>query len=285
MRNTHAITLCSLAAVLSTSCYDELDHITHRDLTGTVRIPKSMVALDLEMPDGRVKELDGDIRLIGPVYIGVFPSIRYDLYDYPHPEIGPILDENSEGNTYPYGGTTVGRFDWGCYDENRCQVVTGRYRDYDDMLDWFTNVLETPLTNELGDEVTSGIEVRETCYEYQYLTGDAEVRWVGDLDFREEGDYFVADIEILHSDFREGVSVWGWVDMPVPSAFAFDTCNREEGSNIFYYTDNFQTGSNSPNVLNSPGDFISEGDLVAAEPAIVNNPDKAFTLDLGLRVE
>ena len=39
------------------------------------------------------------------------------------------------GNAYPYGGGSVGRYDFACFSSVACKVVTGRFTDYDDILD------------------------------------------------------------------------------------------------------------------------------------------------------
>lgn len=285
MRIPSAICISALAAVGLSGCYNENDYLTHRDLKGTVTIPADLVQLEILDPDDNLKTLEDDPRLLGPVYLGVFASIRDDLYSYPHPEIGPILDEGTEGNTYPYGGTTVGRFDWGCYQQMKCKLVTGRYQDYDEVLDFFADDLESPILNDDGEEITSGVELRERCYELNYLTGDVEVRFVGPLDFERQsnGDY-VADVEILHTDFREGVQVWGWMDTP-SSTFGFRTCDDTQGEQVFYYDENYQAGTNFNDVLNFPGKYIGDGDLVAEEAAVITDPDKEFSLTLGLKID
>lgn len=283
MNRTHSIAALALAVSTLAGCYDELDYIDHRDLKGTVRIPASLVTLDVVDSEDNLKTISGDPRALGPVYLGVYASIRYDLYDFPHPEIGPVLDASTDGNAYPYGGTTIGRFDWGCYQALKCKLVTGRYADYDEVLDFFSSDLETPILNDEGEEVTAGIELRERCYEINYLTGDAEVRFIGPLDFELKGDEWVAEVEILHTDFRKGVSVWGWVDMP-SSTFDFRTCDPENGAQVFYYDENYIVGTNYTDVLNFPGRYIGDGDIVAAEPAIIDDPDKAFDITLGLQI-
>lgn len=271
--------------VLMGGCYDEEEHITVRDLTGTVRIPVSMLDdMTLERDDGTLQTVSGDYRMLGPVYLGVYASIQDGLYSYPHPEIGPVLDEDTEGNAYPYGGTTIGRFDFGCYEQLTCKMVTGRFTDYDDVLDFFSNRLESPINNQFGNEVTDGLEYRERCYELQYLTGDAEVRFVGPLDFEVQGDELVAEVTIYDSDWREGVQVWGWVDMPDPN-FRFATCNDNAGDRAFYYDQNYLIGTNYQNLLNFPGTYIGPGDVVAAEGVVINDPNKSFDITLGLKID
>lgn len=266
-------------------CYDEEEFITQRDLTGTVRIPVSMLDdLTIERDDGTLQTVSGDFRMLGPVYIGVYAGIADGIYSYPHPEIGPVLDEDTEGNAYPYGGTSVGRFDFGCYEELACKMVTGRFSDYDDVIDFFSNRLESPIENQFGNEVSDGLEYRERCYELQYLTGDNEVRFVGPLDFEQQGDELVAEVTIYDTDFREGVQVWGWVDMPDPS-FRFSTCNDNSGDRAFYYDQNYLVGTNYQNLLNFPGTYIGPGDIVADGGVTVTNPDKKFDITLGLKID
>ena len=109
------------------------ENLPQVDLEGTVRIPVEAATFTLGQNDD-AREVT-DARGIGPVFVGAFPSIQKVLYDFAHPEIGPIVGE--DGNTYPYGGNTIGRFDWACYQTLACKVVTGRFSNYDDVLDFF----------------------------------------------------------------------------------------------------------------------------------------------------
>ena len=125
----HMIGFSALA--LSGCTFDE--GLRERDITGMVRIPvEALTTLELIDPDGTPIVQDGftvdeegnpvlDITeqfgLLGPVYLGGFPSVQEGDYAYPHPEMGPILDPDRPGNTYPYGGTSVGRFDYACYEQ------------------------------------------------------------------------------------------------------------------------------------------------------------------------
>lgn len=280
MDTSMRIPLILTTAALLTGCYSE-QGINHVDLKGTVRIPKE--AARVQMSDGDdVWEIEPSIKSLGPVYIGVFSGMDDTLEDYSHPEIGPVID--NQVNTYPYGGTTVGRFDWACYQAISCQVVTGRFRDYDEIIEFFRDEVRNPITNLEGNEVTSALEFRERCYEVLYLTGDYELPFISgdDLDFREEGDEFVADIEILHTDYREGVAVWGWMDKPGFN-FNFGSCNEGIGVSPFYYEldNDFFAGASFQNLLGYPAQFIEPGDYVAEEAAIIDNPEKEFTLTLG----
>lgn len=272
----------TLLLALLAGCYVETAY-THKDLKGTLKIPKEAATIQLIDQDNNQWEVT-DPRAIGPVYLGVFASVQEGLFDYPHPEMGPVLDANRPGDTYPYGGTTVGRFDYGCYEQLKCKIVTGRYKDYDDVLGFFKDEVRQPVLNPWGEEVTDGIEMRERCYETQFRTSDREMLFIGEdrLNFKEEGDYYVADVEILHTAFEEGVAVWGWVDMP-SRTFDFNTCNPAFGDLINYYDENFTTGTNQINVLNEPGTYIDEGDWVVLEPAIIDDPSKAFEIVMEYR--
>ena len=97
-----------ILAQLQGCSFDE--KINVHDLRGTVKITIEATKFIYGFDDDAV-EID-DIRGLGPLYLGVFPSVREGLYPFPHPEMGPILSEGQDGNSYPYGGNTVGRFDW-----------------------------------------------------------------------------------------------------------------------------------------------------------------------------
>jgi hypothetical protein len=278
--------LCSTIA-LSACTYEETA-LQHYDFVGTVKIPKEALTLSIMDDENNTTVIENDPRTIGPVYIGAFASVVDDLYDYPHPEIGPILDEDLPGNTYPYGGTTVGRFDWGCYEELKCKIVTGRYQSYDDVIDFFQEIGQ-PVLGEGGEEVGSDLEFRERCYEVLSLTSDDEVSFVTPdaTDFTEEGDYWVANVSLDHSYFQldedgNGPQVWGWVDMP-SRTYNFASCDKDGGDYFYYYDEEYNTGSNHMDVLNYPGLYIDDGDYVASDAPMLTSEDSTFELVLGVR--
>jgi hypothetical protein len=280
--------LCSTIA-LSACSYEETE-LRHYDFTGTVKIPVEALTLTIMDEDNNETVIENDPRTIGPVYVGVFPSIRDDLFSYPHPEMGPVLDEDLPGNTYPYGGTTVGRFDWGCYEELKCKIVTGRYESYDEILDFFSGIGQ-PVIDETGAEVGSDLEFRERCYEVLFLTSDDEVSFVNpnDVDFELEGDYWVADVELNHTYFKldedgNGPKVWGWVDMP-SRTYNYASCDKDAGDQIFWYDEEYTTGTNHMDILNYPGLYIDSGDYVAedSDDNELTATDSSFELVLGVR--
>jgi hypothetical protein len=301
---TKYLTLLSFFGLSFGGCAAFDEGILERDITGVVRIPlealESLKLIDSDgtpiMEDGftldeegnPVLNITGQMGLLGPVYLGGFPSVVDGDYAYPHPEMGPILDSDRPGDTYPYGGTTVGRFDYACYEQLRCKVVTGRYTDYQEILDFFSDVVQEPVLAPDGAEVTAGATYQEHCYTTEYVTSDDELSFVdGDPQedvlpyfkpyFRLEGDFYVADVTIPHSLYVEDMELWGWVDMP-SVRYAFASCNPEEGSSYYRYTEQFMEGSSYPDLLNYPGIYIDQGDWVA-EPVTITDPDAEFTID------
>lgn len=286
--HTKTITLLS-AAALAVGCYQEPD-IGFADITGTVRIPKEAVAFKL------VREVDGvaetvevepDVRAIGPVYLGLYSKIEETTFGYPHPEVGPVLDTSKGGDAYPYGGTTVGRFDYACYEALRCRVVTGRYESFDDVIDWFANTIHDPVVNSKNEEVTTSQEFRERCYELMFLTSDSELPFVANEPYFEEaGDYFEADVTVLHSTYLEGVNVWGWVDTPSTS-FNFDTCSDAEELSwqMFYYDEQYFTGSHPLDLLNFPNKNIKPGDYMVEDPYVLSKAGENFEIEMSYVME
>lgn len=259
--------------------YDE--NIPSYDLVGQLKIPKEAIQVtifDEETQSDRVIE---DPRALGPVYLGAFASVRSGDFDYAHPEMGPILDTDYPGATYPYGGTSVGRFDWGCYQALICKMVTGRYSSYDDILDFYANVLKTPIIDPYGVEVTDGTVYQERCYEINYSTSDDELAFLArDPDFSLDGDYYVSDVTIPHVNWVEGLSLWGWIDMP-SRTFDFATCDSTTGELFTRYSENYYTGASHTDVLTYPSFYIDSGDWVVEDAPVITDPNQDFELELG----
>ena len=274
--------LSLIIAMMATGCAFQED-LPEVDLQGVVKLPAAITQFNYsDDPELDVEPLAiDDARAIGPVYLGVFPSVQDGLYDFPHPEIGPVLNTSTEGNTYPYGGTSIGRFDWACYQQLVCKVVTGRFQSYDDIIDYFANTLQDPIEDSQGDEVVGGVDFQERCFEVLYMTGDYELLFADtEVDFELNGDVYEAEVEIPHTVYAEGMAVWGWVDMP-SLTYEFNTCDPTVGERQNYYNENFDLGTNFIDVLNFPGNYIDSGDWVVEEPAIITNPDEDFELTIG----
>lgn len=250
--------------LLAVGCaYDE--HLPEVDIRGTVRIPKEAASVTLQ--DGTVIE---DPRLIGPVILGAFPSVRDDLFSYPHPEMGPVIDEGIPGNTYPYGGGTVGRFDFACYEALACEVVTGRFKDYADVIDFHRDVLGEALVDDQGQVVETPGYYQQSCYELLEFTADYEMSWISGeegLHFTDAGDFYEAEFDMWQVEYREGMQIWGWLDRPAVlpgEGMQFSTCDKDQGQQNNEYTNDYAYGTSHNDLLNFPGTYISADDYVVS---------------------
>ena len=74
-----------LSFILVSCSFDE--ELPHKDLRGTVRLPKE--ASQFLFGVGEEQRVIDDIRGMGPVYLGAFPSVsfgnRSELWDCSHP--------------------------------------------------------------------------------------------------------------------------------------------------------------------------------------------------------
>jgi hypothetical protein len=266
------------------------------DLQGQVRIPKSAVTQTVVEEDGSTSEFT-DVRMIGPVYVGLYAALQDEgANGYPYPEQGPAFGEN-EADTYPYGGTSVGDLRYACFEYFQCRMVSGRYIDFDDILDWFNNYLDEPVLDAFGNTVTTGDFIRQTCYELLDVTTDAELRITAtdrnedgfvdenDLDFVEDGDDFVADFTIWQQDFYEGMTAWAFLDSPAPSVYTFDTCNADLGFQENEYNRDFRAGTQEVDILNVPSNYLVPGDYVASTGFIWNDPTEIAEITIDLVVE
>ena len=270
-------------------CSNE-ETIPEGDVTAKVVIPKAAATRTVvhatdENADGVYEyetEKVTDVRLLGPVYIGAFPELDSLSFPYVHPYMGPQVSENTFGDTYPYGGATVGRLDFACYEALACKVTTGRFADYDSLLDHFRNNLGTPIHDRNGDEVLNGETMRDWCYDYFYATSDEEMSFIGEenLLFEEEGDNFVAEVVLHHTNRVDGMSLWGFMDAPElnfpPNEIngAFTTCEPGSGREVDKYTEEFFEGRSQYDVLNFPSKYVQYGDWVSDAEAVVQFDEK-----------
>ena len=273
------------------------------DLEGIVRIPKSAVTQTVTAEDGTTTEFT-DVRMIGPVYLGLYASLQPEGPNgYPYPEQGPAFgDEDAIGDTYPYGGTTVGDLRYACFEYFQCRMVSGRYLDFEDIVDWFNTsldgqIVDGPIVDAFGNTVTNGDFIQQTCYELMDITSDEELRITaadrnedgvidaGDLDFVEEGDDYVANFKIWQQDFYEGMTLWGIHDAPAPAVYTYDTCNPELGFQENEYNRDFRAGTQHIDVLNVPLEYLSPGDHVASSGFVWNDPTEIAEITIDLEVE
>jgi len=275
-----------LALLLAGGCTFN-EHLPQVDIHGTVVIPREAATRQvLNAATGQLEEVV-DSRAIGPVFLGAYASIDEPglNYDFPHPEIGPIFKEGETGNAYPYGGGTVGRFDYACYQALVCKVVTGRFTTYDDILDYFETVVQEPVVDDRGTAVDSEAAFQAYCFELFNYTDDDELGFLtqdeDDLDFVENsaGD-FEAEYDLWAVDYYQGMQIWGWLDTP-DEAYNFSTCDVDRGENNQEYSNDYRYGANVPDVLNFPGENISEGDYIISAPITLDFEDADAFRDAG----
>jgi hypothetical protein len=247
-----------------------------------------------------------DVKNIGPVYLGLYPSVRDDLYSYTHPEVGPL-----NGDAYPYGGTTVGDTRFACVEALSCRAVSGRYTSMDELVSWWSETWGIELLDGSGNAITNGEELRQVCYDLMAYTSDEEVRIsvtedknedgaidAADLDFVENGDGdFVGTFTFWQQEFftdeaGTGFTLWGWMDSSNTVGIHDDTCLYGDEGDAFGgftvndYTTDFIGPVQNPELLNFPSEYISPGDYVASEGYVYASPDDAdVTLTLDWRVD
>lgn len=287
-----SILFAVLATQVTACAYDE--GLLIQNLTGTVRLPAEAATGTVVAADGSQTTLT-DSKFIGPVYLGLYPSVvpAGGIERYTHPERGPQFKEGIVGDTYPYGGTSIGDFRFSCFEELTCDLVSGRYVDFDDIIDWFS-LVGVPVTDEAGALVTNGDYMRQTCFDLLDVNTDAEVRLTAtdrnednkidakDLDFVEQPDgSFVAEFTIYQQEFAwdvnqedcepgedcKGFTLWGYMDAP-NAGLAYSTCNGGQGANavpINDYDAEFIGGAPFNDVLNQPSQYILPGDWVSNE--------------------
>ena len=157
-------------------------------------------------------------------------------------------------------------------------------------------MVQEPIIDPDGTEVTSAVNYQEHCYQGEYVTANNELSFIdedGDKNddpyFKpyfqrsSDGAYFEAEVTIPHALYVEGMELWGWTDMP-SARYNFASCNPEAGDSYYRYTEQFMKGSSYPDLLNFPGIYIDEGDWVA-EPVEITDADEEFVIDLTHLVE
>ncbi len=270
------------------------------NMTGTVVLPEEAGTRAFLDDAGQAVDKT-DVRLIGPVYLGLYASVQDGLEAYPYPEVGPQFEDGVPGDTYPYGGTTVGDLRYACVEFLRCKFVSGRYKDFDALVDWFSETLQDPILDQFGNEIPNGEFLRQTCFDLLEYTNDAELRMTayedrngdgvideGDLDFvqREDGK-FEAEFTIWQQEWFDnrdvvedaggaeeeihGFTLWGFMDTPADLTYEFSTCDPENGYLETTYNNYFFGGRPYQDILNQPGFYIGQGDWVASEGFVYEN--------------
>jgi hypothetical protein len=302
--------------LLSGGClYDE--GLIISNMQGTVFIPEAAATREIVDANG-VPQTVTDIKLIGPVYLGVYPSIlpKDVIAPYPHPEVGPQYLESIAGDAYPYGGTTVGDLRFACLEFLTCKITSGRFVDWQTIIDWFAS-LGLPIKDASGVDVTTGTYLQQTCFDQLNVTSDAEARLTAYQDVNDDGGIDALDLDFvwdeadhgyrapftlwqqeffwdLHEEEETGCtpgkdctgfSLWGWMDAPSDLEYSFSTCDGTFGFPNEIYNNEFQGGSVQPDVLNFPSTYISTGDAVASQGIVWDDIYDQPELVLDLIVE
>lgn len=270
---TRRTAIPTLALLWASGCVFN-EHLPEVDITGTVVVPRA--AATRAVTDSRTGEVTEviDVRFIGPVYLGAFSGVNDIDFAYPHPNIGPVISSEDLPDTYPYGGGTVGRFAFACYSSTACEVVTGRYTTFDDLLGFFSDVVGDPITDEGGTPVASEDYYRSYCYDLFEYTADFELQFLEgakeNLQFQENADGdFEATFNLWHTVYKPGMRIWGWVDTPSSNAsnpFSFSTCNPNDGLQLSQYNADLRSGNAYTDLLNRPSTYVSSGDWVVGDP-------------------
>ncbi len=230
--------------VLLVGCFDE--ELPQQNLDGTIVLPADSAE---------------DPRYAGMVFIGLYEGFDPEQLGYPYPQTAPRVGDNPIGDALPYGGTSVGEFAYGCYRALRCQIVSGRYTDLDEVLE------VNPV--EADEALITTEEMFDQCTYYYGWNSIDEFTFIGDddLDFalNEDGDW-EASWRAWHTQLPAGAILWGFADNDYTSCAADQgQINRKRAEDGVF----FREGTNFADVLNFPDKYITEGDLITSEPVTI----------------
>ena len=278
------------ASLLGGCAYNE--QIRETEIKGKLVVPRAAATRNVKAStdplDLSTVPLE-DPRLLGPIYIGAYSAIDENSRPYPIPYQGPVID-GEEGDTFPYGGTGVGRFDFACYKFLACKVTTGRFADYEDMMDYFANVLQNPIKDNQGVVLTSDVAFEQQCLDYYYEVASDNMAFIGPSDFTLEGDNYVAEFELFHTTFVPGMAVWGFMDAPQISADkldlngTFSTCSASGGRTVYKYDQTYDEGGAYTDILNRPTQYIDVDDWVTTGVTVGDDPSAEITLNLDIPI-
>jgi hypothetical protein len=245
--------------------------------------------------NGDEQVLPPDVRALGPVYLGLYASVSPpDVTErYAYPEIGPQFLQGVPGDAYPYGGTTIGDLRFACIQDLACKVVSGRFSDYQELVDWY-DLMNVEMRDNNDDILATGEQLRQTCYDLFSVSTDLEVRILASEDRNDDGqidnkdldfiydadaDEFVGEFTIWQQELFydendtscvpgetcKGMELWGWMDTPSSGSYQFKTCDGTLGYSFANYNQtNLIGGRVFPNVLNFPTLYVEPGDYAAS---------------------
>jgi hypothetical protein len=290
-RNTLSILALS---VLTSGCYQE--GLLIEDLSGFVTVARAAATRTLTEEDEEGNVLSEteitDVKLIGPVYIGLYAGLDSTIKTYTHPKIGPIAQD-----AYPYGGTTIGDIRNVCLEFFSCKVTSNRFVDFDELVDWFTDVVDDAPTDAQGRVIETGEFIRQNCFDLLEVSSDEELRVtppdsnedgvidILDLDFveNEDGD-FVGEFDMPFAEFNPGMTAWAFMDAPSAVSHALGTCNPRLGFFEQTYNNDYQVGVQYNDILNIPGEYLLDGDWVSTEGFVWDDPQDVAQILVAERV-
>lgn len=297
------VRLLPVLVLLAAGCqYDE--GIIVQDMHGTIVIPAEAATRTFLHEDG-TEETITDPRNIGPVYLGVYPEVVEGQERYPSPKQGPVFQQGLPGDTYPYGGTSIGDIRFPCIEFLRCKVASGRFVDFDQMVTWFNETLETPIVDAFGEQVLAGDYIAGTCFDQLEYVSEEEIRLTATKDKNEDGELNELDLDFVFDeaqnayvgeftlwqqeyfaseDGETGFTLWGWMDAPAEASGAFATCDPNDGFQLVDYNRSFYGGRPYRDLLNLPTRYISSGDWVAT-PYVYASADDEPTIEINIPVE
>ena len=288
----------SLTALLATGCYQE--GLGIYDLHGTVVLPEE--AGNRTTEGGNV--IEDDPRLFGPVYLGLYPAVESGTREFPYPEVGPSFQSGVPGDTYPYGGTTIGDLRYACLEDLVCKMTSGRFVDFDEIVTWFNDDIDQPIYDAFGNQIQTGEYIRQTCFDLLAYTSDEEIRITvtddrnddghldaDDLDFVQRSDgKWEAEFTVWQQEWFEGFALWGWMDAPSDTTFRFSTCDASDGYSLNEYSEEYMGGRQFRELLNYPSSYLGAGDFVpSADPTtdayVWDDPLETMVIELDFPVE
>lgn len=243
LRGLRGIPTC-LLILAAAGCFQE--QLAEQDVSGTVVLPASSGLTP---------------QTAGMIYVGIFEGYDPHALGMPYPTTGPRVGDQPYGDALPYGGTSVGAYTFACFHALACQVQSGRFLDIDDFLAHNEVQIDgEPVTNEQFFDHCSWYFGWNSLEEFLFLGEDR-------LDFTAEDDgSWSAPFTVLHSQLPEGARIWGFMDNDGTSCTTeTGLANRRQSEDGQYWRE----GSNYNDVLNYPAKYITEGDWLVSEPAVI----------------
>ena len=233
----------SIGVGVSVGCLDE--QLPEQNISGTLTVPGSQAENAYD---------------IGIVYLGLYSGWDSNSLGYPYPSTGPVVGDASAGDAFPYGGTTVGRFAFACYQVLKCEFITGRFTNFEEIISSYE------LTDEAGAPLTPE-QMFDDCTFYYGFNSLEEFDFSGEelLDFaRNDAGDWEASWQIVRAQPRDNSVLYAYADNDLTSCNPGDgSINRQPDAFVF------REGTNFQDVLNFPVKYLTRGDFITSQPPSV----------------